>query len=154
MIKNINLLSGLVGIVIAGFVLYLISNFPASQSGSIGPDFFPKFLAYGLGVFSFILAVTALTSKSIEKFETFSFTLPGVRRALLSIMVTVIYCLLIEIFGFIACTIVYLLVLMFMLKERHYMLMVFSACSISMVVFSIFSIFLNITLPLGTLYGF
>jgi hypothetical protein len=34
------------------------------------------------------------------------------------------------------------------------MLMVFSACSISMVVFSIFSIFLNITLPLGTLYGF
>ena len=154
MIKNKNLISGLLGLILSIIFLYLISSFPQSTNNSVGPDFFPRILAYGLGIFSLLLVTSTWTSEVVENFEVFTFKNLGIRRAFFSLIVTVIYCLLMETFGFIACTIIYLCILMFMLKERNYLLMIVSSCLISSVIFIIFNVFLNITLPLGLIYGF
>jgi|TARA_B110000483_G_C17970286_1_gene455580 hypothetical protein len=154
MFRNKNLLLGLFGIAISSVVLYLTTSFPDSPNTSLGPSFFPVVLAYGLGFFSSLLVTTSLITNTIEKFDSFSFKIIGIRRAGFSFLITVIYCLLLEFFGFLVCTTIYLMALMFLLKERNYLLMLFSASLISSVIFLIFNILLNITLPLGLLYGY
>jgi hypothetical protein len=101
-----------------------------------------------------LLAITAFINKSTEKIEPFNLKNKGTQRAIICVVATVIYSLIIITFGFLVCTVVFLFFLMFMLKERNYALMGTASVLITGVVFTIFNLFLNITLPLGEIYGF
>lgn len=152
--KRADIIAGVLGLGLCLFVFYLTASFPEDQVVRIGPAFFPRLLAAGIGIFSVILLVSALFQKTVETQSRFSLKDTGIQRGIISVAATVIYCFVLDYLGFIACTIVYLLFLMLLLKERKYVQMVITSISVSVVVFYIFKVLLNITLPMGTLYGF
>ena len=151
--KRADIVAGFLGLGLCFFVLYLTAGFPEDQVVRVGPAFFPRLLAVGLGLFSLVLLVSALFQKAAEGEAGFTLKDPGIQRGIISVAATVLYCFVLDYLGFIACTIVYLLFLMFLLKERKYLQMAVTSISVSVVVFFIFKVLLNITLPMGTLYG-
>jgi len=152
--RRADIIAGILGIALCFLIFYLTSTFPEDQVVSVGPAFFPRLVAAGLGIFSAILLLRACTHKYLETHSGFSFKDREIQRGIVSFGATVIYCLFFEYLGFITCTIIYLIFLMLLLKDQHYVQLTITSIAVTIAVFFIFRILLNITLPLGTLYGF
>ena len=152
--KRADIIASILGFSLCIFIFYTTSSFPEDQVVRVGPAFFPRLLAAGLGVFSGILFLGACTRQYQETHSNFSFKDRGIQRGVVSVGATVIYCLFFEYLGFITCTIVYLIFLMLLLKDRQYIQIVITSITVTITVFFIFKVLLNITLPMGTLYGF
>jgi putative tricarboxylic transport membrane protein len=152
--KRIDIIFGLIGLVLSASVFYMLDSFPEGQPGEVGADFFPYILALGLGGSSLTLVLQSLfreASDDAEPFNTFS---TNIQRSGISLIATVIYCLVMDSLGFILCTMIFLPLMMLLLKERKYFQMIIVSGAITATVFIVFSSFLNITLPLGTIYGY
>lgn len=152
--KRADIIAGILGLALCFLVFYLTASFPEDQVVSVGPAFFPRLLAAGLGIFSAILLLTACTRKHIETHSAFSFKDPGIQRGIISVAATVVYCLFFEYLGFITCSIIYLIFLMLLLKDRRYVQIAITSILTTIAIFFIFNVLLDITLPMGTLYGF
>lgn len=152
--KRADIIASILGLALCLYIFYTTAGFPEDQVVRVGPAFFPRLLAAGLGFFSFILLVSAFTRQYREKHTNFSLKDRGTQRGIISVGATVLYCFFFDSLGFITCTIVYLLFLMALLKERKYIQMTITAVVITIAIFFIFNGLLNITLPMGTFYGF
>jgi putative tricarboxylic transport membrane protein len=152
--KRADIVAGILGLCLCALVFYLTASFPEDQVVRVGPAFFPRLLSAGLGIFSAILLVSAFFKANAASESGFSLRDPGIRRGIVSVVATVIYCYLFEYLGFITLTIIYLIFLMLLLKERHYFQIVSTAIGVTIAVFFIFEGLLNITLPMGAVYGF
>ena len=152
--KRADIIASLLGIALSFLIFYITSSFPEDQVVRVGPAFFPRLLAAGLGIFSAILLLSACTREHLETHAGFSFKNRGIQRGIISVGATVIYCLFFEYLGFITCTIIYLIFLMLLLKDRQYIQITITSITVTIAVFLIFKVLLNITLPMGTLYGF
>jgi len=147
-------IAGSIGIGISIYVFYVASGFPEDQVIKVGPAFFPQALSVGLGVFSIVLLVLALKGKSEVSTETFSLKDPGIQRAGISVLATALFCLALNTFGFLLCSFIYIFFLSFLMKDRRYLEMAVVSAAVTAAVYLVFKAFLDITLPLGTLYGF
>jgi putative tricarboxylic transport membrane protein len=116
---------------------------------NIGPDFFPRLIAAGLFIFSGVLIVSNLLSREEDTVVRFDIKDPGVQRAGIALLASIVYGLLVETFGFILTTIVYLVFLMYVMKLRKWKKMGLVAVMVSLLVFLVFRVFLHITLPDG-----
>lgn len=154
--KRADIIAGILGIALAVYVFVVTASFPEDKVVLMGPAFFPRMLAFGIAVFSLVLLVSAFFKRYLEKEKRLglSFRDKGLQRAALSLAATALYCFGLEYLGFFVCSIAYLLFLMFLLKDRKYLQMVLTSIIVTGAVFIVFRSFLNITLPLGTLYGF
>ena len=152
--KRADIIAGILGIALCFLIFYITTSFPKDQVVLVGPAFFPRLIAAGLGIFSAILMLSAYTRKHLETNSGFSFKDRGIQRGIISVGSTVIYCLFFEYLGFITCTIIYLIFLMLLLKDRQYIQIVITSITVTITVFFIFKVLLNITLPMGTLFGF
>lgn len=152
--KRADIIAGILGIALCFLIFYITTSFPEDQVVSVGPAFFPRLLAAGLGIFSAILLLNACTREHLETHSGFSIKDRGIQRGIISVGATVLYCLFFEYLGFITCTIIYLIFLMLLLKDRQYIQITITSITVTIAVFFIFKVVLNITLPMGTLYGF
>ena len=154
--KRADIIAGILGIAFAAYVLVATASFPEDQVIRVGPAFFPRLLAFSLLAFSLLLLVSAFFKSYTEKSDEvrISWRDKGLQRAAVSLVATILVCIGLEYLGFFVCSITYLLFLMFLLKDRNYLQMVLTSIIVTAAVFLIFRSFLNITLPLGTLYGF
>jgi putative tricarboxylic transport membrane protein len=152
--KHADIIGGMLGIILSFLIFYIASGFPEDQVVRVGPAFFPKLVAVGLGIFSVILLISAYTGNQVETNPGFSIKDPGIQRGIISAGATIIYCLLFEYLGFIVCTFIYLSFLMILLKDRQYIQIAITSITVTAVVYFIFKVLLNITLPSGSLYGF
>lgn len=152
--KRADIVAGILGLCLSLVIFYLTASFPEDQVVRVGPAFFPRLLAAGLGIFSAILLVSAFLKTNQTTASGFSLKDPGIRRGIVSVAATVLYCYLFEYLGFITLTIIYLIFLMLLLKERHYLQIASTSIGVTIAVFFIFKVLLNITLPMGAVYGF
>lgn len=154
--KRADFFIGCLGMALTLYIWITTANFPEDQVVQVGPAFFPRMLAIGLGLTSLSLIIQAIIKVAEKKQEDTSLSLrdPGIRRALIALAATIIYCLLLEIVGFIPLSIIYLLLLMLLLKEKNYVQMFITSVAVTGVLYAVFNLLLNITLPLGSLYGF
>jgi len=152
--KRADIIFGIIGLILSVCVFYMLDSFPEAQPGEVGADFFPYILAIGLGGSSLVLVLQSLFRKVSENAEPFNIFETGIQRAGISLAATIIYCLAMDSLGFIVCTMVYLPLMMFLLKERKYLQMALVSGAITATVFLVFSSFLNIALPMGTIYGY
>jgi putative tricarboxylic transport membrane protein len=148
-LKRADIIVGIIGVLLSGFVFMETVKFPEDKVLIMGPSFFPKLLATGLMVMSIILLIKALMGKSMQTNEKFDIKDPGIQRSGIALLATVIYCLLLPHLGFILDSTLYLVFLMYLLKQRSYIKMTLISLAVSLAVFAIFRIALNITLPLG-----
>lgn len=147
--KKGNIIFGFIGIALSIYIYWKTSYFPSDNIMKIGPSFFPRILSSGLFIFSSILVIQNIFSEKRTQEERFNIKDKGVQRAAISLIITVIYGLVMNYFGFIITTIFYLVSLMFLLKLRSWIRMLIVSTGVSLIIFTIFKTFLNISLPTG-----
>ncbi|MEW6660877.1 MAG: tripartite tricarboxylate transporter TctB family protein [Bacillota bacterium] len=144
-----DLIAGLLGIFLSLYVFWATANFPDDDVLLLGPSFVPFLLALGLCLSSLGLIFKAWVSKKPNGETGFNWKDPGIVRAGMALFVTILYCLALPICGFILTSIFYLVVLMYLLKQRNYLKMFTVALGVTFAVFGIFRMMLKITLPMG-----
>jgi uncharacterized BrkB/YihY/UPF0761 family membrane protein len=152
--KLANIIFGIIAIAISAFTLNQIGSFPEGVPGEIGADVFPTILAYGLGLLGGLLIISAVFSQSQERAEPFNIKEKSTQRLIIALLATIAYCYALDVLGFITCTSIFLLFMMVLMKERALIKMVIVSGVITYSIFIIFSQFLNIMLPMGTIHGF
>ncbi|MFZ5945341.1 MAG: tripartite tricarboxylate transporter TctB family protein [Bacillota bacterium] len=149
--KRADIIASLIGVSLCGYVFWASGKFPEDNVLLLGPSFFPRLLAWALFFMSIVLLVKALMGKSMESKEKFDIKDPGIQRAGIALLATIVYIFTLDFLGFIIGSTIYLVFLMYLLKLRSYGRMFLISLSVTFIVFAVFRVFLHITLPLGFL---
>ncbi|MFZ5966061.1 MAG: tripartite tricarboxylate transporter TctB family protein [Bacillota bacterium] len=149
--KRADIISGIIGVLISAYVFYESSKFPEDIVMIIGPSYFPRILATALLLVSGILIIHAYLGKSKKINGSFDIKNPGIQRAGIALLVTMIYCMVLNTLGFIISSTLYLFFLMVLLKKRNYIKMTIISTFVTLGIYFIFKALLNITLPSGFL---
>lgn len=147
--KKADIIAGIIGLCLSAYVIWDASQFPEDHVLLLGPSFFPIALAIGLALFSIVLIGLALCGKSLPCTDPFDIKSPSIHRALISLLASILYCIVIDYLGFIITSIVYLLFLLYLLKVRNYKKMLSVSIGVTIVIYGIFHTLLDITLPTG-----
>ncbi len=150
-LKKPDIFAGILGLLIAVYVIYSAYHFPEDKVLLLGPSFFPTCLAGGLGIFSLLLLAGALRGKSRPCTDPFNIKDPGVHRAIISLLAVILYCVLLNSLGFIITSAVYLFGLMYLLQRRDYLKMAAVSVAVTLLIYGIFNRLLDISLPAGFL---
>ena len=153
--KMANIVCGLVGMAFSAYAFIQTLGFRKFPLVPIGPEFFPRYMAAGLFICSFILIIQALVKKpkKAEKAPTISPFDKGMQRLFVGIAIIIIYAMLWEPLGFLIITPLAMAAIMLLLGYRKYLKMVIFSLGTTLVIFSAFSFFLNVNMPLGILRG-
>lgn len=154
---------------IAGVILFLVSvivfifsnRIPRLVVTTVGPDFMPKLVAVGMGVFSILLIVKSVQTPAAatdkKQKETVPTSLLGFIRQhidLVTIALLFIYAIGIATVGFLLATCVYLFVhinLMGLNTKQNRIVALFASMVISVGVYLLFTRVLFVMLPSGIL---
>jgi len=150
-LKKADIIAAIVGILLSGYVFMATAQFPQDNVLLLGPSFFPRLLAVGLLIMSILLLIKALMGRSMQSNDKFDIKNPGTQRAGIALLATIVYCLVLPYLGFIIDNVLYLIFLMYLLKQRSYLKMVIISLGVTFMVYAVFRMALNITLPLGLL---
>ena len=151
--KKANLVCGVVGMVFSTTAFIRTLSFRQFLNVPVGPEFFPRYLAAGLFICSFILVLQQFWSKDKRPNPTISPLNKDIQRILIAGVLILVYALLWESAGFIIISPPALFVFMLILGNRKYISMAIFSIAATVVVFASFRYFLHVDLPLGLLYG-
>lgn len=151
--KKANLIIGVLGICLGGYVIYTASGFPENNSAvDPGAAYFPTLLGAFVALLCIILIAVTLTGKKEEAEEVLTIT-PGIKRAVAGMGIFVSYCLLFKPLGFLLDTIWMCFAGMLLLQNRSYVKMALISIAVSVVIYVVFVILLGAKLPAGVLTG-
>jgi len=146
-----NIVCGCIGLALSAYVWIATASFPKDHISLIGSDFFPRLLAFGLAASSITMMAIAAITKKEELFEIMNIREKGMQRAVICLLATIAYALLIPRLSFILSSMLFLFGIMYMLKNRKWIQMTLIAVIVPIAVFKIFEQLLGILLPLGIL---
>ena len=153
--KKTNTIWGILGLLLCAYIWISSASFPTDAVMKIGPDFFPRIMATGMGVASILLLVQTHSVKEHQgKAEAISFTDPGIQRALIILVAAIIYVVVMQYLGFIPATIIFMMFMMYKLQFRQYGRMFLVAAATAICVQLAFQGMLDIQLPMGFLENF
>lgn len=151
--KKANIVFGILGLLLCAYVWISSASFPKDAIMIIGPEFFPRVMATGMGIASTVLLVHTLFIGHAGEAKPINFKDPGIRRAVVVFLSAVIYAFLLETLGFIISTILFMMFIMYMLQFRTYGKMLLASVATVAVIIFAFQIMLQIQLPPGILDG-
>lgn len=151
--KKANIIFGILGLLLCAYVWISSASFPRDAIMIIGPEFFPRVMATGMGIASAVLLAHTLFIGHAGEAKPIDFKDPGIRRAVVVFISAVIYAFLLETLGFIIATILFMMFIMYMLQFRSYgKMLLASVATVAIIIFA-FQIMLQIQLPPGILDG-
>lgn len=140
--KSINISAGIF-IVIGVYIISTASNFPSMSSSVPGPGFFPNILGGTLITLSILL----IKNNMETEFNTKKITNKKNIKTYASMILTLIYISLLEILGFIACSIPFLAIMIYLFKYKNIKINLLVSIATTLVVYYLFNILLNVPLP-------
>ncbi len=146
-----NIVCGVLGLALSAYVWISTYSFPVDKISVVGSDYFPRLLAFGLAASSLTMLVTTIVSKREEIFETLNPKDPGIQRAIICLLSTILYVALLKPVGFIPVSILYLFGIMVLLKKRNWIVMAVLSAVLPIGVYLAFLELLGISLPVGIL---
>jgi len=149
--KTADIIGGGVGIALGSYVLYEGSRMPLDLIMKIGPSYFPDALAICLIIFSAILIVYALAGRAKGKGEAINFKDKGIQRALVSLLIIIVYTALLIPVGYPIMTVLLIGGIMVLLGKRDLMQITYVSLSTTFVVWVIFAKLLMLSMPMGIL---
>ncbi|HHV58311.1 MAG TPA: tripartite tricarboxylate transporter TctB family protein [Firmicutes bacterium] len=149
--KKPDIAAGFLALALATYVFFETAHFPPDSVLLLGPAFFPRLLAGGLGTLAAALIGMALAGRSSSTGPEFDFAGGGMRRALLALVGAGVYTLLLPGLGFVPASILFLIYLMVLLQLKNYVKVLGVSIAVTAAVFFVFHTVLKIALPLGLL---
>jgi putative tricarboxylic transport membrane protein len=126
--KKINYLCGVLGLIFTAYIFISSAAFPTDKVMKIGPDFFPRLMATGMGIASIALLISTYINGTTMVAEAISFKDPGIRRAIIVFISAIIYVFLMQVLGFILSTIIFMMFMMYKLQLTSYGKMLLVLC--------------------------
>ncbi len=146
--KKTDLITGIVLLVLSGYVIQEAWQMPASATFAPGSGFLPFWLGVVLAVFATILCVSAWRHQTTEKDGKPIF--PG-KQALLAITLVLVglagYIFLIEVLGYLVDTFLFIVFLMKVVEREKWLLTLMVAVVTTTALFLTFQLLLQIKLP-------
>jgi putative tricarboxylic transport membrane protein len=152
--KKINYLCGVLGLIFTAYIFISSAAFPTDKVMKIGPDFFPRLMATGMGIASIALIISTYINGTTMVAEAISFKDPGIRRALVVFISAIIYVFVMQLLGFIPSTIIFMMFMMYKLQLTSYGKMLLVSVLTTALVQLAFQGLLDIQLPLGIFENF
>lgn len=149
--KTADIFGGVIGILIGLGAIWEGTKMPADVVMKIGPSFFPNILAGFLILFSAVLLINALRGKSKGTVAPLRLSDPGVRRGLITLAATIVFCVVLEPLGFIPTAIVFLVFMMLVMGQRSTLALAIAPPLVTFAVWLIFEKVLYLSLPPGVL---
>ena len=146
---NADTVISLVLLVFAIAVFVKAGEYEKSISAGVGAHFFPRILASGLAGFSLLLLILSLVGKTSPP-EEGSAGVPASRQMqIISVAIVTlgIYAWLMNILGFLASTVLYLVFMIRFLDERRLWVLGLYPLAITAAVYGVFRWFLDVPLP-------
>jgi len=131
--RKANFVFSILGLVLCAYIWISSAAFPRDAIMVIGPEFFPRVMATGMGIASVALLIHTLWIGHAGEAKPINFKDPGL--------------------GFVITTILFMIFMMYMLKFRSYGLMFLASIATVCIVIFAFQIMLQIQLPPGILDG-
>jgi putative tricarboxylic transport membrane protein len=152
--KKADLITGIVLLMLSGYVIQEAWRMPESGTFGPGAGFLPLWVGIILAILAVILFTTAWRRQGIEKDNQSPFP---EKRALIAITGVLgglaVYILLIEVLGYIVDTFLYVTFLMGIVEREKWPRTVMVAAATTAGLFIIFKVILGITLP-SNMFGF
>ena len=152
--KKTNTIWGILGLLLCAYIWISSASFPTDAVMKIGPDFFPRLMATGMGIASVLLLIQTYSTESTAKAEVISFADPGIQRALIILVGAVVYVIVMQYLGFIPATIIFMMFMMYKLQFRQWVRMLLVSVATAAFVQIAFQGMLDIQLPMGVLENF
>ena len=149
--KVADIIGGVVGILIGLYAIWEGTNMPPDLIMKVGPSFFPTVLAGLLIIFSTASIVFALKGKSKGSVEPLRLSDKGVQRGLVMLVASIIFCVVLEPFGFIPSAILFLVLMMLLMGNRKPRQLVIAPVIVTFAIWLIFEKLLNLSMPAGVL---
>lgn len=151
--KRADISGGCIGILIGLYALWQALHMPADVVMKIGPGFFPGILAGLLILFSLILVINAFAGRSKGELTPLKLSDPGVRRGLITLLATIIFCVLLKPLGFIPTSLAFLVLMAVVMGRRKPLTLIAAPAIITFSIWLIFEKLLQLSLPPGVLAG-
>jgi putative tricarboxylic transport membrane protein len=152
--KKINYLCGVLGLIFTAYIFISSAAFPTDKVMKIGPDFFPRLMATGMGIASIALLISTYINGTTMVAEAISFKDPGIRRAIIVFISAIVYVFLMQVIGFILSTIIFMMFMMHKLQLTSYGKMLLVSVLTAALVQLAFQGLLDIQLPMGFFENF
>lgn len=150
-----NIVAAIVGMVFSTAAFAYTFTFKQFKNVPVGPEFFPRALAVALFICCFILLISNLLKKDDKtKAPTLNPMNKNIQRALLGLLVIVVYAFLWNIISFIIATPIAIFVLVFILGKRNFLKMAIISVVATVVIFCAFKFLLGIEMPMGFIENF
>jgi hypothetical protein len=155
--KKVDIIASILGLLVSLATYFGTLYLPRFPVPLAGPEFFPRLSAFFLGILSLVLLVQALRKRGpspgqrIEKSET-----PKERvfwKMVMAMGASILYFLVLGIFGFLICTFSYFAFLMLLMqtKKKIFKTIIWSLAN-TVATYLIFSALLKATLPVGWIF--
>ena len=142
--KGTNIAVGLL-LVLAIGIWYFSASFTADSGNGLNSAAFPRAYATILAVLAVVLDYD--NNKQRDLRTLFAWESPGLKRAGLVLIVTVLYCIFLSYLGFILLTPVCLIILMLIMDQDKFWTKLLASLSTTALIYLVFEVLLNVQLP-------
>lgn len=134
--------------IISAFLFFITFNFEVFEMDkySLGPAFFPRVVCILLFVVALILLIFSIKNKNYSKNKYKNLNL---KYSIITIIFFIIYTFLIEILGYLTSTIIFMISIIFLLKNKSFLINIIFSVVFSSIIYLLFSKGFNVSLPDG-----
>lgn len=152
--RKANIISAVIGMIVSGSAFAYTFTFKKFKNVAVGPEFFPRGLAVLLFICCLVLFIQNLIPvlKNLpgdKKAPTMSLRDRGMQKALLGLLIIVVFAVLWNFLGFLIVTPLAVYAMILLLGKKTYVLNAIVSVGITILVFLTFKFLLGITMPLG-----
>jgi putative tricarboxylic transport membrane protein len=152
-VRKANFVAALLFLALTFYVVAVTFTFKKFKNVPIGPEFFPRWLALGLGICALVLMYQSWKRYDKRDGPTLSLRDKGMQRLLVGVALVIAYVYLWKSLGFLVMTPVLLFALMWLLQARDYKVTIPISILTAVGIFLAFKLILGIEMPLGFLDG-
>lgn len=146
--KNSNYIISVVTFIIGCIIVGMSSQFDITfGQGDPGPGFWPMILGIILVCLSIVLAITTIKDKKKLEENVFTLTLPANIRVYIMMAITILFCVILYIFGFFIAAAIFIVLVMSVLEVKDKKKIALVTALTLLGIYVIFHVLLNISLP-------
>lgn len=153
-VKKANIISAILGMCVSAFAFGYTFTFKKFKNVAVGPEFFPRALAVLLFACCLVLLVQNLIPllkgvSDTKENPTLSLRNPGIQKALLGLLIIILFAVLWNFLGFLIVTPPAVFGMILLLGKKTYLMNAIVSVGITILIFLVFKFLLGITMPLG-----